>query len=106
MEKINYKEKGIETKNPSPFLMLILKMQRQREERRRFQIQRIKNLGLKLDKEIVNGHVMQLVDMLGSNPRFCRFESYRAYKIRGKVGKQKCPSSRIGTGDRLRPYVI
>jgi len=53
MEKIIYKEKGIEIKNPSPFLALILKMRKQREERRRSLIQRIRDFGLKLDKEIM-----------------------------------------------------
>jgi len=47
------KEKGIEFKNPSPFLVTILKMKKQREERERERAKKIvRKLSLKEDKEM------------------------------------------------------
>lgn len=54
MKKITYKEKGMEIKNPSPFLVVILRIQKQREEMARIRAQKgIKDFALKLDKEIM-----------------------------------------------------
>lgn len=52
MKPIIYGEKGFEIKNPSPFLITILKMKKQREERAKVRTQReMRNIVLKTDKE-------------------------------------------------------
>lgn len=54
MKKIIFKEKGIEFKNPSSFLITILKMKKQREERERVRNEKtMRNFALKLDREIM-----------------------------------------------------
>jgi len=54
MEKVIYKEKGFEIKNPSPFLVTILKMKKQREERQRVKDNKtINDFALKIDREIM-----------------------------------------------------
>jgi len=54
MKQITFKEKGIELKNPSLFLITILKIRKLREEMNRARAHRIvRRWGKKLDREIM-----------------------------------------------------
>jgi len=54
MKQITYKKKGIEFKNPSLFLITILKIRKLREEMARARAQRIvRRWGKKIDREIM-----------------------------------------------------